>query len=167
MQARAVPLSGAQLDPADIPKLAAPILAGEAEMVNGSRYLNGNKKDTPLYRRLGQRVLDFATNLDSGLSVTDSQSGFRAFAGGVKDVFSFRQDGLAIESEMLADAAQAGLWVEEVEIGVRYDVKGSKEHPVSHGVLVKVLHDIELAPAAVLLNFAWDCYGGDWDGDGA
>jgi len=85
----------------------APILAGEAEMVNGSRYLHGNKRDTPLYRRLGQRVLDFATNLDSGLSVTDSQSGFRAFAGGVRDVFSFRQDGLAIESEMLADAAQA------------------------------------------------------------
>ena len=98
---------GAQLDPADIPKLVAPILAGEAEMVNGSRYLNGNKRDTTLYRRLGQRVLDFATNLDSGLSVTDSQSGFRAFAGGVRDVFSFRQDGLAIESEMLADAAQA------------------------------------------------------------
>ena len=39
-----------------------------------------------------------------------------------------------------------GSRVQEVEIGVRYDVKGSKEHPVSHGVrvLVKVLHDMEL-----------------------
>ena len=114
-------------------------------------------------------MLDFATNLDSGLSVTDSQSGFRAFAGGVRDVFSFRQDGLAIESEMLADAAQAGLRVQEVEIGVRYDVKGSKEHPVSHGVrvLVKVLHDIELAPAALLLHCAGDCYCGGRNIDGA
>jgi len=32
-------------------------------MVNGSRYLNGNKKDTPLYRRLGQVVLRLLTEL--------------------------------------------------------------------------------------------------------
>jgi len=135
-----------QHDPADIPRLVEPILRGEADMVNGSRYLNGNKKDTPLYRRLGQVVLDTATNLESGLAVTDSQSGFRAFSGAAKGVFRFRQSGLAIESEMLADAAAAGLRIKEVEIGVRYDVDGSSEHPVAHGVrvLLKVLHDMEL-----------------------
>jgi glycosyltransferase involved in cell wall biosynthesis len=135
-----------QHDPADIPKIVEPILRGEADMVNGSRYLNGDRKDTPFYRRVGQRVLDVATNLDSGLNVTDSQSGFRAFAAYVKDIFSFRQNGLAIESEMLADAAQAGLRVKEVEIGVRYDVDGSTEHPFSHGlrVLVRILHDMEI-----------------------
>jgi glycosyltransferase involved in cell wall biosynthesis len=135
-----------QHDPADIPHLVAPILTGEADMVNGSRYLNGNKKDTPLYRRLGQKVLDLFTNMDSGLSVTDSQSGFRAFAWKTRDVFRFGQKGLAIESEMLADAAAAGLRIQEVEIGVRYDVGNSSEHPVSHGVrvLVMVLHDMEL-----------------------
>lgn len=134
-----------QHDPADIPKLVEPILQGEADMVNGSRYINGNKKDTPLYRRLGQVVLDKATNLDSGLSVTDSQSGFRAFNPDFRDVFRFGANGLAIESEMLADAAAAGMRIKEVEIGVRYDVDGSSEHPVAHGVrvLVKVLHDME------------------------
>ncbi|WP_369425456.1 glycosyltransferase family 2 protein, partial [Methanothrix sp.] len=70
--------SDGQHDPADIPRLIQPVLHGEADMVNGSRYLRGNRKDTPLYRRVGQRVLDMATNLDSGLRVTDSQSGFRA-----------------------------------------------------------------------------------------
>jgi hypothetical protein len=47
---------------------------------------------------------------------------------------------------MLADAADAGLGIQEVEIGVRYDVDGSSEHPVSHGVrvLVTVLHEMEL-----------------------
>jgi len=81
-----------QHDPADIPRLVAPILQGEADMVNGSRYLNGNKKDTPMYRRVGQKVLDTATNFDAGLSVTDSQSGFRAFSGRAKDVFRFHQN---------------------------------------------------------------------------
>ena len=34
---------GAQYDPADIPRLVAPIFAGEVDMVNGSRYRSGNK----------------------------------------------------------------------------------------------------------------------------
>jgi len=71
--------SDGQHDPADIPRLVEPILRGEADMVNGSRYINGNKKDTTIYRRLGQMVLDAATNIDSGLNVTDSQSGFEHF----------------------------------------------------------------------------------------
>lgn len=135
-----------QHDPADIPNLVQPILQGEADMVNGSRYLGGIRNDTPIYRRLGQRILDIFTNIDSGLQMTDSQSGFRAFAGLAKEAFRFQQNGLAIESEMLSDAAAAGLRIKEVEIGVRYDVNCSGEHPVAHGVrvLLKVLHDIEL-----------------------
>jgi len=135
-----------QHDPVEIPKLAAPIMAGEADMVNGSRYMNGSDRNTPAYRRVGQTVLDKATNLNSGLKITDTQSGFRAFAGSAVSAFKFRNNGFGIESEMLTDAANAGLRVKEVEIGVRYDVDCSTEHPVSHGVrvLVKVLYDMEL-----------------------
>lgn len=135
-----------QHNPSDIPKLIEPILKGEADFVNGSRYLKGNGQDTPIYRRMGQKILDTATNWDSGLIVSDSQSGFRAFAGHIMPIFRFGQNGMAIESEMLADAGKAGLRMKEVEIGTRYDVGKSTEHPVSHGlmVLVHVLHDIEL-----------------------
>jgi glycosyltransferase involved in cell wall biosynthesis len=138
--------SDGQHDPEEISKLVVPILKGEADIVNGSRYINGNGKNTPFYRRLGQTMLDKATNLNSGLHITDTQSGFRAFSVNTVPVFRFRQNGLAIESEMLMDAANAGLKVKEVEIGVRYDVDCSTENPVSHGlkVLVKVLQDMEL-----------------------
>jgi glycosyltransferase involved in cell wall biosynthesis len=111
-----------QHDPEDIPRLIQPILNGEADMVNGSRYINGKDRNTPFYRRIGQKVLDKVTNLNSGLQVTDTQSGFRAFARNALPIFKFRSNGLAIESEMLVDAANAGLRVKEVEIGVRYDV---------------------------------------------
>ncbi len=138
--------SDGQHDPEEIPKLVAPILKGEADIVNGSRYLNGNGKNTPFYRRIGQVILDEATNINSGLNVTDTQSGFRAFARHTLPAFKFKSDGLAIESEMLMDAANAGFKVKEVEIGVRYDVDGSSEHPLSHGVkvLMNILHDMEL-----------------------
>ncbi|MCG7848232.1 MAG: glycosyltransferase family 2 protein [ANME-2 cluster archaeon] len=135
-----------QHNPDEIPKIIEPIRSGEAEMVNGSRYINGKETDTPAYRRIGQSVLDAATNLNSGINITDSQSGFRAFAANALPSFRFKQTGFGIESEMLADAAKAGLKVKEVEIGVRYDVDCSTEHPVRHGVkvLVKVQQDMEL-----------------------
>ena len=137
--------SDGQHNPADIPKLAAPILKGEADMVIGSRYLNGLGRNTPVYRRIGQTVLDRFTNLNSGLEITDSQSGFRAFAGYTKNIFRFKETGMAIESEMLADAGNANLRIKEVEIGVRYDVDGSTENPIIHGlmVLLKILKDME------------------------
>jgi len=137
--------SDGQHNPADIPKLIAPILQGKADIVNGSRYLNGDITDTPLYRRIGQTILDKITILNSGIRITDSQSGFRAFSASTKDIFRFEAQGLAIESEMLADAGKHGLKVKEVGIDVRYDVEGSTEHPLKHGfnVLVQILKDME------------------------
>ncbi len=137
--------SDGQHNPKDIPKLVTPIINGNADLVNGSRYVNGNKKDTPSYRRIGQTVLDKATNLNGGLDITDSQSGFRAFARHTIPAFRFSRSDFAIESEMLMDAANAGLRIKEVEINVRYDVDGSTKNPVSHGigVLMRVINDLE------------------------
>jgi glycosyltransferase involved in cell wall biosynthesis len=138
--------SDGQHDPDDIQKLISPILNGEADIVNGSRYMNGNEDNTPFYRRIGQNILDKATNLNSGLQITDTQSGFRSFARHTLPAFRFKSNGLAIESEMLMDAANAGFRIKEVEIGVRYDVGSSSENPIKHGlkVLANVIHDMEL-----------------------
>ena len=122
--------SDGQHNPADIPKLVAPIIEGNADIVNGSRYLNGLGKNTPVYRRVGQTILDRFTNINSGIKITDSQSGFRAFEASTVDIFRFNAQGMAIESEMLADAGKAGIRITEVEIGVRYDVDGSTKNPI-------------------------------------
>ena len=129
----------------DIPKLTKPIIDGEADLVNGSRYLNGKEENTPAYRRVGQTVLDKATNFNARSNITDSQSGFRAFAIHTIPAFRFEEAGYGIESEMLTEASNAGFTIKEVEIGVRYDVDGSKQNPVTHGVgvLLKILQDME------------------------
>jgi glycosyltransferase involved in cell wall biosynthesis len=127
--------SDGQHNPDEIPHVVAPIINGEADMVNGSRFLTG-KNEVPKYRRVGQEVLTRATNMN-GVDVTDSQNGFRAFSKDTFGIFKFRQNGLAVESEMLLEAAEAGLRVVEVPIGCRYDVaNASSEHPLRHGVSV-------------------------------
>jgi glycosyltransferase involved in cell wall biosynthesis len=109
-----------QHDPDEIPKLMEPIMKGESDFVIGSRYINGNRKNTPLYRRAGQIVLNWITNKISGLHIKDTQSGFRAFSKNAVPVFSFRQKGMAIESEMLIEASRAYLMINEVEIATKY-----------------------------------------------
>src|SRR5207249_7503548 len=48
-----------QHDPSDIPRLIEPILNGEADVVLGVRW--GKTSGMPAYRRVGKRVLDYAT----------------------------------------------------------------------------------------------------------
>ena len=133
-----------QHNPDEIPKLIQPIADNKADFVNGSRYLNGFDENTPSYRRVGQRVLDIATNVTAGTSVTDSQSGFRAFNGNTLSCYKFRDPGFGIESEMIADAADNNLRIVEVPITVKYDVENSStKGPVTHGVgvLLKIIKD--------------------------
>lgn len=133
-----------QHNPDEIPDLIKPICEGRADFVNGSRYLNGFDENTPAYRRVGQTVLDIATNITAGTDVTDSQSGFRAFKGSTISCYKFRDPGFGIESEMIADASENNLKIIEVPITVKYDVENSStKGPVTHGVgvLLKIAKD--------------------------
>ena len=91
----------------------------------------------------------------------DTQSGFRAFAINTVSVFRFRQNGFSIESEMLAEAASAGLKIKEVDIGVRYDVDCSTENPVKHGlkVLVNIFQDMEFRRPLYYFTFPGMIFG--------
>ena len=132
-----------QHNPDEIPELIKPVIEDGVDLVNGSRYLNGHEENTPAYRRVGQQVLDHATNISAGIHVTDSQSGFRAFSNKALHCFRFNDPGFGIESEMLADASDNGLKISEVPITVRYDVNSSTKNPVTHGVgvLLKIGKD--------------------------
>lgn len=126
-----------QHNPDEIPSLLAPIIMGEADLVNGSRFVNGTSHNVPKYRRLGQEVLTVATNAGAKMNITDSQNGFRAFSKKTFNCFSFNQNGMAIESEMLMDASNAKMIIKEVPIAVRYDVGNTSTYnPLRHGFTV-------------------------------
>jgi len=62
----------------DIPKLVAPILAGDADMVIGDRETDGIEHFSPLKKRL-QRLGSAVVRRASGTDVPDTTSGFRAY----------------------------------------------------------------------------------------
>jgi glycosyltransferase involved in cell wall biosynthesis len=67
-----------QYEGGDVPKLVAPILRGEADMVIGDRQVNVNQHFSPL-KRLLQRLGSWVVRQASSTEVPDTTSGFRAY----------------------------------------------------------------------------------------
>jgi glycosyltransferase involved in cell wall biosynthesis len=125
-----------QHDPEGIPRLLEPIIRGEADMVIGSRYVEGSETDAPFYRRLGLKLVNSVSRKSGRGVVRDTQSGFRAYSAKVLDLMrQCEAEGYGIETEQLAVAVKNGLRVVEVPITVRYKglEKTSKRNPVGHG----------------------------------
>ena len=123
-----------QHNPDEIPSLIEPIAKGEADLVIGSRYLNGSKKKIPLYRRFGLWILNKGTKLATNIEV-DSQSGFRAMNMKTLKTLNLDSNGYSIETDMIVKARERNIRLKEVPITVRYDVPNKhKKNPISHGM---------------------------------
>ena len=110
-----------QHDPQEISTLIAPIRAGEADIVSGSRFLPTAHGHVPVVRRIGMRALTIGGSIASGQTMTDSLSGFRAFGPRAVDELRFKSDGFSVEFEMQFMARGDGLTLIEVPITARYD----------------------------------------------
>ena len=130
--------SDGQHETSDIPKLLEPIISGQADFTIGSRFINGGGgTDMPAYRRLGIKVITAASNLSSDLGIKDTQSGFRAFSRSAIERLRFDSEGMELSLEMLEDAHDKNLRIQEIPTIIRYDVpKGSNFTAVSHGFTV-------------------------------
>ena len=118
----------------EIPLLVAAIREHEADMVVGSRFRDAEQlAKIPHGRRMGLQAVTTVTNLLSGVHVSDSQSGFRAFSARALNLLTFRGAGFSVESEMQFLAREHGLNVVEVSISADYE-DPAKRSPVVQGL---------------------------------
>ena len=123
----------AQHDPNEIPVLIKPVTEG-SDLVIGSR--EAQKDKTPRYRRLGQKVIFQSARLASKTNVSDSESGYRALSPKAIKELDLKENGFAIESEMITRAADKNLKITEVPISNIYTIDGSTLNPIRHGIQV-------------------------------
>jgi glycosyltransferase involved in cell wall biosynthesis len=116
----------------DLEALVRPILDDEADVAVGSRFADSRTR-VPHVRRVAQHGLTWLSNVGSGVKLTDSQSGMRAFGPRAVDALLLKSTSMAAASEMQFLASDAQLRVCEVPIEVRYfgDVK---RNPLAHGI---------------------------------
>lgn len=107
-----------QHDPKDIQNLIKPILAGNCDVVLGSRL--HNPEGMPWYKILHNKIGNLITWYLFGLWVADSQSGFRAYSRHAAEVINTHGDRYEYDSEVLREIYIYKLKFKEVPIQVRY-----------------------------------------------
>lgn len=107
-----------QHDVADISKFVEPLKHGEVEMVLGSRFLGS--ANLPLTRKIILKLGLLFVWFYSGLRLTDSQNGFRAFSRSAAEKIIITQDGMAHASEILDEIAEQKIKFKEVPVTIHY-----------------------------------------------
>jgi glycosyltransferase involved in cell wall biosynthesis len=131
-----------ELDPAQLAKLVAPVLNGDAVAVYGSRFL-GTSAHVPLVTRLGNRGLTWVTNLLYGQRLTDMETCYKIMRGDIARGLPLKADRFDIEPEITALLLRAGHRIVEqpITFSPRSKAAGKKIrwHDGLHaiGVLVK------------------------------
>ena len=113
-----------QYDSRLIPQLVRPIIEGHADMVIGSRILNGMalQGGMPWWKFVSNRVLTITENLVYGTRLTDAHTGFRAFSRSLltKVPFLLNSDDFVFDSQIIAQAVRFGFAIAEIPVQARY-----------------------------------------------
>ena len=120
--------------PDEIFQVVRPIIDNQADITIGSRYLK-NTSNTPRHRKFGHKILNFVTGMASGVTVSDSQSGYRALSPRAYQLLEFSSKGFSVESEMQFLASEHNLIIIDVPITIQY-LDGEKRSAWRQGASV-------------------------------
>jgi len=124
----AVMAADGQMDPADLPALLAPLIAGEAD------YTKGNRLDWPArcgvmpwHRWLGNHLFSSLTRAAIGVNVKDSQCGYAAMNRRAQETLDWDRlwRGYGYPNDLLSDVTLRGLRVQDVPVRPVYGTERS------------------------------------------
>jgi len=108
-----------QHSPDDLPALVRPIFASEVDICLGSRFL-GQVSAMPLHRRWMLHGAVAFTRLTSGLRLSDTHNGLRAFSRRAAQHFDIQLDRMAHASELIDQVRSSALPYREIPVHIRY-----------------------------------------------
>ena len=104
-----------EYSPSDYPQMLAPLLAGQADVVYGSRFL-----DSPTcsfsWHTATNKVLTTLSNICTRLQLTDMETCYKAFRAEVVQGLTLRSKRFGFEPEITAKIARGGVRLCEVPI---------------------------------------------------
>jgi glycosyltransferase involved in cell wall biosynthesis len=108
-----------EYNPAEYPKLLAPILEGRADVVFGSRFAGGEShRVLYFWHSVGNRFLTLLSNMLTDLNLTDVETCYKVFRTEIIQGINLRENRFGFEPEITAKIARKGLRI--YEVGVSY-----------------------------------------------
>jgi glycosyltransferase involved in cell wall biosynthesis len=108
-----------EYDPADYPRLVAPILENGADVVYGSRFTGSDAHRVLFFwHMVANRLLTLLSNGFTNLNLTDMETGYKVFRRDVIQAIELREDRFGFEPEVTARLARRGFIF--YEVGIRY-----------------------------------------------
>jgi glycosyltransferase involved in cell wall biosynthesis len=106
-----------EYDPAEVPGLIAPIVNGVADVVYGSRLSGGKPQRAYLFWHLvGNRFLSLVTGVLYNTTLSDMETGYKAFRTEVLTSLDLRENDFAIEPEITGHVCKRRLRIYELPI---------------------------------------------------
>lgn len=119
---------------AEVKKLIAPLLVGEADMVVGSRLHDQSESQFNVLNRLGNRLFLSVLNSAFKVRITDMLSGYRAFNRRFVKGIPLFGGGFETETELTIKALERGYRIVEVPVDLTRRPDGSFSK-------IRLLHD--------------------------
>lgn len=108
-----------EYDPAEYPRLIAPIESGHADVVFGSRFVGGEShRVLYFWHTVANRVVTLFSNACTNLNLTDMTTCYKVFRREVLTKITIEEDGFGVEPELTAKVARLGYRV--YEVGISY-----------------------------------------------
>jgi glycosyltransferase involved in cell wall biosynthesis len=108
-----------EYDPAQYPKLIAPILEGKADVVYGSRFISGDYRRVLFFwHMVGNNLLTLLSNLFTNLNLTDMETCYKVFRREVVEKITIEEDRFGFEPEITAKLSKLNLRI--YEMGISY-----------------------------------------------
>lgn len=136
--------SDGQYAPEVMPELLRPLENDEADLVQGSRMLDGRalRGGMPIYKYVANKGLTALENLAYGLKMGEYHSGYMLYSRHCLESIPFTRlsDTFHFDGEMILMAAKRKLRIREVPIPTRYADEESHLKPIRYGLdVLKVI----------------------------
>ncbi|MDD5705595.1 MAG: glycosyltransferase family 2 protein [Kiritimatiellae bacterium] len=129
-----------QYAPESLPGMLAPLDAGEADLVQGSRLLGGGALagGMPRYKYIANRALTWIENRAFGLQLAEYHSGYMAYSRRFLEAarFDALSESFDFDLEMIAVARAGGYRIHEIPIPTHYGDEVSHLRSIPYGLRV-------------------------------
>ena len=116
-----------EYDPAEYPKLLAPVLDGRADVVYGSRFIgSGEHRVLYFWHSVGNRFLTLLSNMFTNINLTDMETCYKLFRREIIQQLTIEEDRFGFEPEITAKIARLrGCRI--YEVGITYSGRTYEE----------------------------------------